>query len=281
MAEQTIHVGFGDYQEALRTDVPEVIDTVGRGFREMLVPETPGALGQLEAYWDCGRYSFRGGGQPLEALTSKTHFIKHVFSELRLKFINHHSSLLWFHAGAAAHHGRAVLILGPRGRGKSTIVTRLCADGWAYLSDDITPVDPGSDRAVPFPIAPAVREDPGREMPLESLLDVRKTDVDLRSEAVCREATPVAALVFPAFSQSARSELTRCSPATAALELLRNCLNFMVHQEIALSYFCDLVQRVPAFCLTYSSAGRATELLARSLDDWDSTRHEIHRTGDE
>jgi hypothetical protein len=269
MDQQTIYVGFGDCHVALCTDVPEVIALIKRSFREMLVPANGNVVGRLLAYWNCGRYRFEGIGEPLERLTSKALFIKHVFTELRHQFITHHSNLLWLHAGAACHQGRAVMIVGPGGRGKSTLVTGLCATGWTYLSDDITPVDPGSDRAVPFPVAPAVREDRGCEMPLERLAEVRKIDVDIRSEAVCREAMPVAALVFPSYSLSSPCELSPCPPANAALELLGNCLNLAIHREAAVSYFCDLVKRRPAFRLTYKSATHATELIGQILDKWD------------
>src|SRR5262249_36560237 len=148
--------------------------------------------------------------------------IKHVLSEVTAKFISYYSRLIWFHAGAAGRDGRAVLIIGPRGRGKSTLVTRLCAAGWTYLSDDITPVDPGSDSAYSFPTTPAVREDSAREIPLECLADVRKLDVEIRPESVGREAMPVAALIFPVYSLGAPCGLSLCSPAPAALELLGN-----------------------------------------------------------
>ncbi len=272
MDQQTIHVGFGDYQVAVRTDVPEVIATIERGFRDLLVHKPANGVDRLEAYWDCGKYKFLGSGEPREALTSKKLFIKHVFTEVTLKFINYYSRLFWFHAGAAGRRDRAVMILGPGGRGKSTLVTRLCASGWTYLSDDITPVDPGSDRALPFPVTPAVREDLGCEMPVERLTDLKKIDVDIRPEAVCREAMPVAALLFPTYSHGAPPKLSRCSPATAALELLGNCLNFTIHREAAVHYFCELVKRVPAFRLTYGSGCLATELIARYHGNWD----EIH-----
>jgi hypothetical protein len=269
MAEQTIHVGLGDYQVALRTDVPEVIATVTRSFREMLVCKTASAVARLEAHWNCGHYRLEGIGEPARPLTSKTLFIKHVFTELRQKFINYHSSLLWIHAGAAGHGGRAVLIVGPGGRGKSTLVTGLCATGWTYLSDDITPVDSSSDQAFPFPIAPAVREDAGCEMPLEWLSDIRKIDVEILPEAVCRQPMSLGALVFPSYSHSSPCKLARCSPASAALELLGNCLNLAIHREAAVGYFCDLVKRLPAFRLTYKSASLATELIAQAHDNWD------------
>ena len=49
---------------------------------------------------------------------------------------------MWLHAGAAAYRSGSVMILGPWGRGKSTLVTSLYANGWTYLSDDVVPSGP-------------------------------------------------------------------------------------------------------------------------------------------
>ena len=50
--------------------------------------------------------------------------------------------LLWLHAAGVARDGHAVLITGPSGSGKSRLATRLIAEGFAYLGDDVLPFDP-------------------------------------------------------------------------------------------------------------------------------------------
>lgn len=62
------------------------------------------------------------------------------------------------HASAAEKDGRAFLIAGPSGVGKSTIVTALLERGYRMVSDDITVIDRGSDGNVwAVPSFPAVR----------------------------------------------------------------------------------------------------------------------------
>jgi hypothetical protein len=41
------------------------------------------------------------------------------------------------HAGAVSHNGKAMLIAGPTGAGKSSLVAWLIGNGFAYLSDEI------------------------------------------------------------------------------------------------------------------------------------------------
>ena len=71
-------------------------------------------------------------------------------------------------------------------------------------------------------------------------------------------------MVFPVYRRGCHTELLPCSPATAALELLQNCLNFPSHREAAVRYICDLVRKVPAFRLSYSDGSLAAELIAQA-----------------
>src|SRR5437588_5970379 len=89
--------------------------------------------------------------------------LRHVRFSVIQALIGARSDLIWFHAGAATFRGRAMVLPGARGRGKSTLVTGLCARGWAYLSDDIVPVSPSSSYVVSFPVTPTRREFPGQE----------------------------------------------------------------------------------------------------------------------
>src|SRR5262249_42219468 len=150
--------------------------------------------------------------------------LQHLNYEIVLQLIQARCDLLWFHAGAAAYQGNAVMISGAWGRGKSTLITSLCACGWTYLSDDIVPLDPNSGKIIPYPQTPIVRESLGQEMPLHRLSELRKTTVTLNPDIVCREPMPIGGLIFPRYDLHAPSTILTCSPATAMSELLQNCL---------------------------------------------------------
>jgi hypothetical protein len=174
--------------------------------------------------------------------------------------------LLWFHAGAVAAAGRAVLLPGSRGQGKSTLVLALCDQGWTYLSDDVVPLEPDSGRVVPFPQTPAVRRHPGQEMPSDWLRVARKTEVTVAPGRVTRQSVAVGALVFPIYRSGATTEVSTCSPAHAAAELLHHCWNFSSHREVAVRHVCDLVRHVPAVRLSFSEH-QAAGVLARTLEE--------------
>jgi hypothetical protein len=264
MNRQTLHVGFGGSKVAVCSDAPEVLVGLKRIFGEMLESEPTRTVERLEVQWRDANYNVSGITEACIECGSLADTVERLRYEVVLRLIQARSDLIWLHAGAAAYRSSSVIILGSWGRGKSTLVTSLYANGWTYLSDDVVPLDPNSGRAFPFPLIPMVREDPGQELPLERLSELRKTAVHLRPERVCRDPVPIRTVVFPVYRRECHTELLPCSPGTAALELLQNCLNFPSHREAAVQYVCDLVRKVPAFRLSYSDGRLAAELIAQA-----------------
>jgi hypothetical protein len=282
MNRQTLCVAFGGSKVAVHSDDPEVLEGLELIFAQMVELEPTGTVERLEVQWKDGKYTLLGSSEACIEYDSLADTVERLRYEVVLRLIEARSDLIWLHAGAAANRSSSVMILGPWGRGKSTLVTSLYASGWTYLSDDVVPWDPNSGRAFPFPLTPMVREDPGEELPSERLSDLRKTVVPLLPERVCRDPLPIGAVVFPVYRCGCRTELLPCSPATAALELLQNCLNFPNHREAAVRYICDLLRKVPAFRLPYSDGTVAAELIAQAQESCQQVRSspQHHEAGD-
>jgi hypothetical protein len=264
MNRQTLNVGFGGSTVAVSSKAPEVLAGLARIFRQMLESESTMTVERLEVQGRDGKYNISGTTEACIEYGSLADTVERLRYEVLLRLILARSDLLWLHAGAAAYQGSSVMILGSWGRGKSTLVTTLYANGWTYLSDDVVPLDPNSGSAFPFPLTPMVREDPGEELPAESVSELRKTTVLLLPERVSRNPVPIRTVVFPVYRCGGHTELLPCSPATAALELLQNCLNFPSHREAAVRNVCDLVRKVPAFRLAYSDGRLAADLIAKA-----------------
>jgi hypothetical protein len=262
--QQTLYVGFDGLDVAVASDEPDVLAGLRNTFSSMLAPQAPRVVGRIDVWRRGGRYHAAGhvGGDLEEAsLADVLRVVR--FSVIQL-LIQARPDLLWLHAGAAASDARAILLPGGRGRGKSTLVASLCARGWTYVSDDIVPVHPGSRQAMPFPLTPARRLFPGREMPEAWLRESHKVAVSVLPGRTCREPVPVGAVVFPCYGVGARAELTPCPPAQTTLELLRQCWNFAHHREAAVRCLCRWSGQVPAYRLTFSDGDRAADLLVRS-----------------
>lgn len=261
---QALQVTFQGLGVTVSSDAAEVLAALANIFSAMLAPVVTRAVDELEVSGNGGRYHVIGNTEIDPDARSLADVLRCLrFSVIR-RLIQARPDLLWFHAGAVSLGERAVLLPGARGRGKSTLVTSLCARGWSYLSDDIAPVDPSASHVLPFPVSPARREFPGMEMPADWLRSPTKRRISVTRDRICRQPVPVCALVFPHYAVGAGAELSPCSPAHAAVELLQNCWNVRRHGEDAVRCACELVRRLPVFRLSFSDGDRAADLLIRS-----------------
>jgi hypothetical protein len=268
MNQQTLHIGFGSHQVAVHSKAPEILAWVERRFGQMLESEPTNVVKQLEVRQNDQVYRLMGYAEGRVEYGVLSNILRRLDYEVVIQLVEARPDLLWFHAGAAAYHGRAVMFLGSWGQGKSTLVTSLYACGWTYLSDDVVPLDPNSKWIIPFPQTPRVREDRGQKMPRDRLRGQEKVEMALNPERVCREALPVSAFLFPQYDLDTPSDLVPCSPATATLELLQHCINFTSHRGAAVRYLGNLVTRRPAFCLSFSSGQSAAALIAQAHPEW-------------
>ena len=259
---RTVYIEFEGQQVAVTSDAHEVLAGVEGIYSAMVVPTATRAVRTFEVSGNGGGYRITGTTAFHLTDGSLTDVLRCLRFSVIQALMEARPDLLWFHAGAAAADRRAILLLGPRGRGKSTLIVALCARGWTYLSDDVVPLNPSSSRAVPFPLTPARREFPGQEMPADWLRSPHKVDVPLPSRSLGRHPVPVGALVFPKYRVGAPARLSPCPAAEAAAELLQHCWNFAEHGRAALRRLCDLAARVPAYHLSFSDGELATDLLA-------------------
>src|SRR5947207_2119645 len=61
---------------------------------------------------------------------------------LFLRLIRRRPDLLFFHAASIGMDGRAYLLIGPKGRGKTSVSLALAARGHAFLGDETAIVEP-------------------------------------------------------------------------------------------------------------------------------------------
>ena len=263
MAQKTLYVAFNGHQVAVRSNIPEVIELIERSFREMLEPEPTRIVGRLEVFREGDKYHLVGNSIASEEYRSLDDILVWFNKEVIHHLIQANPDLLWLHAGAAAYRGSAVVFPGAWGRGKSTLVTNLCENGWTYLSDDIIPIDLNSFKVIPFLNSPTIRENSGQEMPLHRIVELQKIEIDLKQERLCREPMPIGAIVFPIYSHGSSARIVPYSPAATVLELLKSCMNFENHREEAVRHLCDGVKHLPNSHLYYSIGRHAAELINR------------------
>jgi hypothetical protein len=261
---ETCYVEFDGHEVAVSSDVPEVSAALKKSFSWMLRPKAAGSPDRLEVGRTSDGYLFQSDWSRMTS-TLLDEVLGHLDQEVVLRLMLARPELVWLHAGAAARNGLAVLVCGPSGRGKSTVITALCNLGWQFLSDDITPFDPASQKAIPFPLTPMYRPYPGAHVPPDCLHQLPKVKAPVDVRALCRDAVPVGGLIFPNYDARQLNELTTCPPSSAALSLLQNWLNFVVHRETAFDWLAQLTRTLPAFQLSFASGPQAAQLIAQKF----------------
>lgn len=194
----------------------------------------------------------------------------HLFFTLPLLELLKRRGSYAIHAAGVTYAGRAVLIAGPSGVGKSTLAVACALAGWGFLGDDVVLIgEPARVRAFPdeidltaesialFPVlarAAAAPSASGKRAisPLDLAFLRRIGDAE------------IGAIVFP--SRASRSALTPIDPDDALERLVPNVVRTSVREAQAhLDVLARLARTAPSFTAVVSSPSDAPRLFERAL----------------
>jgi HprK-related kinase A len=182
----------------------------------------------------------------------------------------HAHQFLIIHAAVVERNGRALILPGAPGSGKSTLCADLVSSGWRLLSDEMALIDVKTTQLVPIPrpislknqSIDIIRERHPHAVLSESIPDTSKGDL-----AHCKApaASVLAAaqrvddydVVYPTYRATADTpELRPVSKAESCMQLIANTFNFSVHGEQGFDLITRVTDRASHHSLAY-----------RSLDD--------------
>lgn len=261
----SVSVCYLGHQVVVRAEKERVVQRVAHSFAAMLAAGPALSCEVLEIRPDGENHVLLCDGAPVFVDADPGEVQRTLRHEIIRAFVRAHPHLLWLHAGAAVRDGRAVLFVGPYGRGKSTLVTRLCARGWSYVSDDVVPVDLCAGRVLPFPLTPIVREAVAEELPPERVSELRKVKVALPRERYHRDPVPIGGVVLPAYRAGVGARAQPYSPAAVALDIVREGINREQHGQASVALCARLVGEVPVLPLLFSDAEAAADLVEQRL----------------
>ena len=225
-------------------DDPAIAETLRRNYRHLSEGPHVGRAVELELRASDDTYACLEDGAPIASRLDPSSAIRWARQRILEHFIAARGDLLWLHGAAATLDGKALLIPGPRGRGKSTLVTALCADGWRFLGDDTVPLDPRTLELHPFPRAPEVREAPSVAMPERWLLDAQKVEHEV-ADRIERAPRPLGGILLPFASRGAEASVTPCTPGEALAVIAQGCWNVADHEATIGATMSRLVTAVP------------------------------------
>jgi hypothetical protein len=194
----------------------------------------------------------------------------HIDKELTLTLQHERADLLFLHAAAVEIGGRAAVLVGPSGVGKSTLTLAAVEAGFGYLSDELAPVDLDTLMVHPYAHALCLKTVPAGKsgLPAGTLAEQGRFHVPATAlgERIVSRPCALAALVFLRCDDLAAVALCPISGGSAAVRLMENTLNGLAHPSAGLEAAAGLGRRVPGFELQARDTAAAIAELRGMLD---------------
>jgi HprK-related kinase A len=187
--------------------------------------------------------------------------------------------VLLLHAAVVELDGRAVILSGPTGAGKSTLCAALIAHGFRFLTDEIALVTLNDGHLQPHPRPISLKNDAidivAKMLPDAHLSDrftnaTKGTVAFMRPprqaiEAACEPARP-ALVIFPTYGPEAALELKPIERSQAFMRLIESSANYLTLLATGFETLANLVEACDHYSFHYGSlddAVGAIESLAR------------------
>ncbi len=188
---------------------------------------------------------------------------------------DHGHSFLVIHAASLERDGRAIILPGPPGSGKSTLCAALTVAGWRLLSDELTLVSlrEGSLAALSRPISlknesiELIKARASSAVFSDSIEDTQKGTIalmkaPLESVRQMHETARPGWIVFPRFNPGLETRLFEQAKENVMLELARHSYNYDLYGREAFQLLINLVDAASCYRLVFNSLDTAIDRIA-------------------
>jgi HprK-related kinase A len=188
-------------------------------------------------------------------------------------YANHY---LLIHAACVEKDGRAAIMPGEPGKGKSTLCAALVHNGWRLLSDELAVIELADGALLPLcrPMSlknrsiAAIRDFAPDAVFGPTIADTRKGTLALLPappDSVRRMAERATAhyILFPSFSAGVSAGSTPRSRGTSLIALAENAFNYQVHGRRGFDRLADIAAACRCADFVYSDLGEAVSVMQR------------------
>lgn len=191
--------------------------------------------------------------------------------EITISLLQGLSGFLRLHAAAIAVNGRATVLLGPSGSGKSSLALYACRQGCQVFGDDVVLLDTdarlhGFERM--FEVADATARTLGIDLEATPFRSEHSPEVwvDPRLFGGWASPAPIGRVVVLDYDPAAPLSSRAMSPAETAAALVRSIMTEDVGPVSSIDACLSVAQTAPGLVLTYPTAAHAMTLLERAKD---------------
>jgi len=179
--------------------------------------------------------------------------------------------LLFLHSAALDLRGKACLLVGESGAGKSTTTWALLHHDFRYLSDELSPIDIKTLQVHAYPHALCLKQRPPSpySLPGDALDLGRTTHVPTGAmpKSAVLEPRPIAALFLVKYSPGLDAPgLCTLEAAEASAHLYASALNALAHPNHGLNAVVRLAENVPCFALAPADLPSTCALIRSAME---------------
>ena len=208
---------------------------------------------ELQSPGDDVRVEIRVDGAVVDMAPSALDAIPLVQRTLDEAVMHHQTQVAVIHGGVVAHGGRVILLPGPTGSGKSTLVAELVRQGAIYFSDEYALID-AAGRVHPYPRALLLRDEPG--------LGRAVLATELGGSVAC-EPAQLGLVLGLVYAADAELSLSALSQGDGVLLLLRNTPQALADQPWILASLEQAVARAACYVGHRGEASAAAAAILR------------------
>ena len=194
---------------------------------------------------------------------------------------NHDHTRVIVHAAVLERGGRALVLPGVPGAGKSTLTAALCQEGFRLLSDELCLIDPDTLHITPVPrpvslknaSIPLIQQRYPKAVFSEAARDTLKGTVahmQPPANAVLQASVPAAPglIVFPRYLVGHATDWQALERHLAVLHCVEQSFNYNLHGTRGFATLVALAKASHCHRLHYSQLNEAIPLLQAQMDNW-------------
>lgn len=269
LASATIHAAFARHYVSVTSPCVALLEEVGRNIEPMMTVDAhllqPAGAFRVQTL-DDGAWVIHDESIGIQERWSDMRAaVRALQHAMIMRFMETRPDLVWVHAGVVRLCDQAVLMVGPPGQGKSTLVAELLDWGCDYLSDEVAAIDPAACTVLPFALAPYKRIATAARVPPERLHEIPKVAVPIPAASICSSPVPIRSIYFLRTDETRSAAVIEpSSPAVALLEISRNSFTCERNRAQEMGRLCKLLGRVDAAYLEYAHPSQAASRIIKA-----------------